>query len=296
MDYEARFENGLLPRSSLPGRRWTGQGFARQSLVITAEQGFGDAIWAARFLPRVKALGGEVVMECQRELVPLLAGLGAVDRFVPKGMALPPADWHCSICSLPGLFTASAAEINGEAYLEAGRQPSPALSRRLGEAGTRMRVGIVWSGSTTFKGNDDRAVGLDRFLSAFSLPGAHLFSLQKGPPAAELKARADARITDLGTALGDFADTAAAVDAIDLIIMTDSAVAHLAGALGKPVWVLLARPAYWLWQDDRADGPWYSSMRLFRQESPGGWASVFDQAAAALLDTLSRFAGAPPAQ
>jgi hypothetical protein len=283
IDYEARFENGLIPKRPLPGQRWLGQRCGGKRLVITSEQGFGDTIWAARFLPRVKALGGELIMECQRELIPLLSALGVVDRFIVCGEALPSADWHCSICSLPGLFTPDKANITGTAYLPAPSALHERLAPLLAEAGARMRVGIVWSGSTTFGGNADRAVGLDRFLRAFSLPGIHLFSLQKGAPAAEVQSRKDARLTDLGPALHNFADTAAAVAAMDLIIMTDSAVAHLAGALGKPVWLLVGRPGYWLWQSDRTDSPWYASMRLFRQRVPGDWSGTFDQVTAELL-------------
>ncbi len=255
----------------MPGQRWLGQRYGGKRLVITSEQGFGDTIWAARFLPRVKALGGELVMECQRELIPLLSNMGVVDRFIPRGETLPSADWHCSICSLPGLFTPDKASISGTAYLTAPTTPHERLAPLLVEANGRMRVGIVWSGRTTFGLNADRAVGLDRFLRAFSLPGIHLFSLQKGPPAVEVHSRKDARLTDLSPALQDFADTAAAVAAMDLIIMTDSAVAHLAGALGKKVWLLVGRPGYWLWQSDRTDSPWYASMRLFRQRVPSDW-------------------------
>jgi tetratricopeptide (TPR) repeat protein len=283
VDYEARLENGLLPKRKRPGHPWRGQRFAGQHLVITAEQGFGDAIWAARFLPAVKALGGTVTLECQPELMPLFGQLNAVDRFLSKGRALPEADWHISICSLPGLFTPDLASISGSPYLRAKPDPVARLSSLLGHPDGKKRVGVVWSGSVTFKGNADRATGLDRFLASFSLPGVQLYSLQKGQPAHALRSHPNAPIIDLGSHLDDFADAAAAVDAMDLIIMTDSALVHLAGAMGKPVWVLLGASPYWLWLTERADSPWYESVTLFRQRSPGDWTGPFDAAASKLL-------------
>jgi ADP-heptose:LPS heptosyltransferase len=122
------------------------------------------------------------------------------------------------------------------------------------------------------------------FLQAFALPGVQLYSLQKGPPARELAALpGGAPVVDLAAHLDDFADTAAALAALDLVIMTDSAVAHLAGALGKPVWVLLGHGAHWLWLSGRADSPWYPSLRLFRPRAEGDWSFVFDAAAAELM-------------
>jgi len=144
-----------------------------------------------------------------------------------------------------------------------------------------LKVGIVWSGSTTFKANADRAVPLRMFLDAFALPGVQLYSLQKGPPAAELKALPNAPVIDLGPQMEDFADAAAEMD---LIIMTDSAVAHLAGALGKPVWVLLNHAPYWMWGAERADGKWYGSLRFFRQREWGNWIGAFDACLNGLLE------------
>jgi ADP-heptose:LPS heptosyltransferase len=150
----------------------------------------------------------------------------------------------------------------------------------------RLRVGIVWSGSVTFRRNHERAQRLVRFLQAFVMPGVQLYSLQKGPQRREISELAfSGTIIDLAPKLNDFADTAAALDNLDLVIMTDSAVAHLAGAMGKPVWVLLGDNAHWLWLLDRADTPWYSSLRLFRPR--GNWDSVFDDAAAELMELSS---------
>ena len=147
----------------------------------------------------------------------------------------------------------------------------------------RFKVGVVWSGSVTFKGNKKRAVGVERFIPLASVPGVQLFSLQKGPCEKELyEAGADALIWDLSADLNDFTDTAAILNALDLVVMTDSSVAHVAGSIGCPVWNLLNYKPYWLYLSYREDCPWYPSMRLIRQTEPGNWDKVFDRVAVEL--------------
>jgi hypothetical protein len=156
-----------------------------------------------------------------------------------------------------------------------------------------LRVGIVWSGSVTFKRNRERAQSLSKFILGFAMPGVQLFSLQKGPAEQELRARPrGGPIIDLSPYIRDFADTAAALSHLDLIIMTDSAVAHLAASMGKSVWLLLGHVAHWMWLHDRTDSPWYPSMRLFRPRGEGDWNHVFDSASAALMElTMSMRSG-----
>jgi Flp pilus assembly protein TadD len=286
-DYDARIDTGQLPKRELPGRRWRGESYAGQSLFIVAEQGFGDALWAARYLAAAKARGGELVLECRPELITLMESVGIADRIVPRYTAFTGAAWHCYQNSLPGIFTPSFAAIPPAPYLAAPAACRSKFDAVIKRAGQRLKVGIVWSGSTTFAANHDRAVPLTRFLRAFNLPGVQLYSLQKGPPAATLTALSDAAVIDLDPLIGDFADTAAALTLLDLVVMTDSAVAHLAGALGRPVWLLLNHVPYWLWLSDRTDSPWYPSVRLFRPRCWGDWDGIFDAAGAALL-ALSR--------
>jgi Flp pilus assembly protein TadD len=287
-EYEARLMAGLLPERRVPGQRWMGEPYAGKRLLIVGEQGFGDAIWIARYLRQVKALGGELVMECRPELIPLIDGMKIIDQLVPKRDPLPPADLHIFQCSLPGLFTSSLAAIPAAPYLAPDAERMARLAPRLAAGREGLRVGIIWSGSTTFAGNHDRAVPLEEMLQWLALPGVQLYSLQKGPPEGAAKALPPgAPLIDLAPLLRDFADTAAAIAQLDLVIMSDSAVAHLTGALGKPVWVLLNHVPHWLWLLDRTDSPWYPSMRLFRQPSWGDWTRVFDQAAAELLRWLA---------
>ncbi|MGY3585704.1 Flp pilus assembly protein TadD [Bradyrhizobium sp. USDA 4341] len=283
-EYESRLLTGQLPDRKLPGRRWAGKRYEGKRLLIVSEQGFGDAIWIARYLPQVKALGGEVVMECRPELIPLIASMNVVDRLVPRADPLPAADFHLYQCSLPGLYTQNISSIPATPYLQAEHRRFGKFTELIERGRGKLRVGIVWSGSTTFGANHDRAVSLRPMLQWFGLPGVQLYSLQKGPPRSELEALPEGPlIIDLAPQLEDFADTAAAIAQLDLVLMTDSALAHLAGAMGKPVWVLSNFVPHWLWLLNRTDSPWYPSLRLFRQRAWGDWTGVFDSASAELL-------------
>ena len=282
-DYEIRKITGQLPARPLPGEPWDGKPYAGQRLIIVSEQGFGDMLWVARYFAHVKALGGELVIECRPELLPLIAHMGVADQLIPRGAPLPLADLHCYLCSLPSFFTPSLASIPSRPYLSAPPNRVEKFSKLLRKAGG-LNIGIVWSGSVTFGKNHRRARRLLSFFQACALPGVQLYSLQKGDPIRELTSLPrGGPIIDLASHLNDFADTAAAVSQLDLIIMTDSAVAHLAGGLGKPVWILLGNNAHWLWLLDRTDCPWYPSMKLFRPRVEGDWDHVFDAVSAELM-------------
>ncbi len=277
-DYECRIAQRMVADRPRPGARWDGRPFPGETILLLTEQGFGDTVWILRYLPALRARGGRVVMECKPELAPLVAPL--VDEVVAPGTAVE-AQWHLHVCSLPLAFAPQVPPLPPLA-------PEPARVERLAGriAGPGLKVGIIWSGSVTFGSNHWRAATLDRFLDGFRWPGVRLFSLQKGPPEAAL-ARHPLRgaVTDLAPLLRDFADTAAALSLLDLVIMTDSAVAHLAGAMNRPCWVLLGRAPHWLWGTGREDSPWYPSLRLFRMPpGPLAWDGVFDRAGAALLE------------
>ena len=284
-DYEARLESRIVPQRSVSGRKWDGAPYRGKRLLVLSEQGLGDAIWVARYLPRVKSLGGELILECRRELLPLFERMRLAQRLIAYGDPLPSADFHCYQCSLPGLFAPDFGADPASAYLmpPEGRLakfgPSMALARK------KLKVGIVWSGNVNFRYNEDRAQPLVRFLHAFALPGVQLYSLQKGPPEKELAALPPCNdaIVDLAPLIADFADTAAAVAQLDFVIMTDSSVAHLTAALGKPVWVLVGHAAHWLWQLGTSETLWYPTMRLFRSRAGGDWNHVFDMASVELL-------------
>jgi len=287
VDYDVRLISGQIPIKRLTGEKWDGRPYAGKRLVLMVEQGFGDTLWVARYLPRVKALGGELIIECQPQLLPLIESMQVADQIIPSGTPLPESDLHCFLCSLPRLFTNDFASIPRAPYLSVPRERLTKLQPSFKDAGRRLKVGIVWSGSVTFGKNHERAQPILPFFQAFALPGVQLYSLQKGPREQELTLLPrGGPIINLAPHLNDFADTAAAVAHLDLVIMTDSAVAHLAAALGKPVWLLLGYKAHWLWLLDRTDSPWYPSIRLFRPRAEGDWNHVFDSASVALLNML----------
>ncbi len=285
-DYEARLETGALPQRNPPGKPWRGENYAGQKLLVASEQGYGDTIWASRYLPQVKALGGELIVECRKDMVPLIESMGVADKVFAKGTPFPEADWHINICSLPGLFVKTAADISRVPYIKAPANRVAKARAAVGDAGGKLKVGIVWSGSTTFKGNADRSVPLRMFLDAFVLPGVQLYSLQKGPPAAELKAVPHSPVIDLAPVLDDFSDAAAVVAEMDLIIMTDSAVAHLAGAMGKDVWVLLNKSSYWIWEESYVNNIWYKTAKIFRSMTWNDWILVLDRTSSGLIERL----------
>jgi len=281
--YEARWE---LAGTSLPelGRpMWDGGPLTGKTLLLHSEQGFGDTLLALRFLPALKERGARVLLQVRPELFRLLRGLSCVDGLIVRGEALPPFDLHCPLMSLPGRLGVHASSLPPHPALTLPEQARAKMRREIPDDGRRQKVGIVWSGSVSFADNRRRAARLEHFLRLLEVPGLSLYSLQKGPPQRALKAAgAGALVQDLAPHIADFADTAAALEQLDLVVMTDTAVAHLAGLLGRPVWNLLSFSSYWLYGRDGERTPWYSSMRLFRQRSPGDWDELFDRVVAEL--------------
>lgn len=287
--YEARWQLERQKKRQFAQPWWHGEPFAGKTLLLFAEQGFGDTIQFIRFAPQVKARGGKVVLECQPELMRLMLSAEGVDELVTRETpaaeeAMRAADLVCPLASLPGIFTAPLTEMQGRVpYLTpppgSGEKFAPLLARARG----RLKIGIVWSGSVTFSANANRSAGLAPYLPLAGIPGVQLIGLQKGPRLDELKAlRTDSLILDASHLLDDFADTAALIQELDLVLMTDSAVAHLTGALGRPLWVMLMHHPDWRWLRDRLDCPWYPSVRLFRQKSPRDWEQVFTEVEAEL--------------
>jgi tetratricopeptide (TPR) repeat protein len=260
--------------------QWRGEAAEGQTLLIHAEQGFGDTLQFCRYAPRAKARGLRVIMEVQPPLVRLLSGLPGVDLVTGRGGdALPPFDLHCPMLSLPlVLGTNTVATIPGAApYLNADAAQIAAWRKRLaGEDGRGLRVGLAWAGNPRSHSralaavDRRRSLNPNRLAPLFELSDVQCFSLQKGGPAAP----AGFPLTDFMNEMDDFADTAALVANLDLVISVDTAVAHLAAALGKPVWLLDRFDSCWRWLTDRRDSPWYPGLRLYRQPQPGDWDSV----------------------
>lgn len=272
----------------LDGPRWDGSPLEGRRLLVHYEQGYGDSIQFWRFLPRVKAFGGTVLLEERPALVPLLRDERSVDRIITAGPDPVPAsqyDVHISLLDLPGLFGTTLETIPGEVpYVRSSWDRAERFAGLLPTEG--VRVGIVWAGSVRHENDRHRSCRLSWFLELARVPGVRLVSLQKGPAEAELAGTEAFGVVPLGPHLHDFADTAAVVGQLDLVISVDTAVAHLAGAMGAPVWTLLPFAPDWRWLLDRRDSPWYPTMRLFRQPTWGDWPSVF----VGVIEALRTFA------
>jgi tetratricopeptide (TPR) repeat protein len=279
-EYEWRLRQ---KNASLLERTWDGAELNGKTILLHAEQGFGDTIQYARFIPRVAQGGGKIILACQSELVRLLKNLPGVDRVVSNAEALPPFDVRCPLMSLPLVFATEASTILANIpYLTPDADDVARWSKRL-KPGQRLRVGVSWSGRPTHPDDRNRSIPLHDFRPLFQHSEIEIHSLQ--PSAGQ---GADMGLIEYGDALKDFADTAALIGNLDLIISVDTAVAHLAGAMGKPVWLLLPYSPDWRWMLNHSDSPWYPTMRLFRQSRLRDWVSVVNQVAQQLSITASR--------
>jgi hypothetical protein len=284
-EYEWRWQTrhaAALP--DLPGPLW--QGNANQTILVHAEQGFGDSLQFCRYVPML-AKRATVVLDVPRPLVRLLSSLDCDVRIVARGDDLPPFDAWIPMLSLPRAFNTTLATVPAAVpYLRADPEQASRWRDRVAALPGR-KVGLVWAGSPLSP--QPRALAMDRrrsmtlqqFAPLAALPGLCLISLQKGDAATQ-KPPAGMVLHDWTEELHDFADTAALVAAMDLVISVDTSVVHLAGALARPVWVLNRYDQCWRWLSDRTDSPWYPTARLFRQPEPGDWSSVIGEVAKAL--------------
>ena len=256
-------------------------------LLVHAEQGLGDTIQFVRYLPRVAECGGRVIFEVPQALIPLLerSGVGRHAALVATGSALPKFDVQVPLLSLPGVFGTTLETIPADVpYLAA----SPRLVEhwRMKLAGPALKVGICWQGNTSHPGDYFRSMPLARF-APLAQPDVELISLQRGTGSEQLAdERGSFSVRELGDEVdrehGPFMDTAAIVQCLDVVVAADTAIAHLAGALGAKVWMALTVGPDWRWMYDRADSPWYPTMRLFRQRRLGDLDDVFESIAMAL--------------
>ena len=279
-----RWKLGQLKQRDYTVPEWTGEDLKGKTIVLHEEQGFGDTMLASRYIPLVKARGAaRVLIQCNKGLHRLFANIDGLDRAMEFGSVGEDYHYHVPMMSLPGIFKTDFTNIPAPPKFTPAPELPPLAAHMLAMGKDRLKVGIVWSGSVTFSRNRKRAVSAARFLPFANIPGVQLYSLQKGPCEKELAdIGAQSLMLELGPHLNDFADTAAAVKELDLVIMTDSSVAHLTGTLGVPVWNLLCYRPYWLYTDKRDDCAWYPSMRYFKQEKPGDWDAVFKDAYAEL--------------
>ena len=274
--WEQRFRAGAIPERHFSQPQWHGEPLGGSTLLVHAEQGLGDIIQFVRYLP---AIHGNVVFEAPPRLMRLLSANPALPPMVPAGAALPPADAVIPLLSLPARTTIAPV---GPPYLFAEPERVAAWKDRIGDSG--LRVGINWQGFSGRFEDKGRSVPLAAFRPLAAVPGIRLISLQKGEGEDQIASAGFAVETLAGLDAGPdaFLDTAAVMMTLDLIITSDTSIAHLAGALGRTVWVALRRVPDWRWMLDRTDSPWYPTMRLFRQTADGEWESVFSAMAAEL--------------
>ncbi|HLL27547.1 MAG TPA: tetratricopeptide repeat protein [Xanthobacteraceae bacterium] len=258
---------------------WLGdQPLAGKTILIHAEQGYGDTIQFVRYVPLLAAHGASVVLEIQAPLKPLLAHMDGVSGVITRGEPLPAFDFHCPILSLPLAFKTELASIPASIpYLTASGDRLEQWKERL-PSSDKPRVAIAWAGSATHEQDRIRSIALENLAPLFALDHVQWISIQRDlrPGDAEfLQTRP--KIAHLGGALNDFADTAAVLAQVDLLISVDTSTVHLAGALGRPVWVLLQHLPDFRWLLDREDSPWYPDARLFRQPDFGDWKRVIER-------------------
>jgi Flp pilus assembly protein TadD len=293
-EYEWRWKMPRLVRTrpDFAQPQWHGEPAEGQTLLIHAEQGFGDTIQFCRYAPLAVGRGLRVIMEVQKPLIRLLRSLPGVEEVVAQGEALPRFDLQCPMLSMPLALGTTLASVPGAgSYLHADPAQVAAWHARLAAMGNQgRRIGLAWAGNprshipAEAAADRRRSIAPTRLLPLFQMPGLHFFSLQKDGP----DAPGHFPLTDCMGEIGDFADSAALIANLDLVIAVDTAVAHLAAALGKPVWMLDRFDPDWRWLTGRRDSPWYPTLRIYRQPRPGDWDAVL----AEVVGDLRNFAAA----
>jgi Flp pilus assembly protein TadD len=298
-EYEHRWEGSILSTVRRPGApaQWDGSAIPR-TLLLHAEQGLGDTLQFCRYAPLAAARGHHVVLEVQPELVELLTGNLASDsvtvvartELYPSLAGLPPLDAHCPLMSLPMALGTRLDSVPSAPYLRADPARCRAWEGRLAGIASGFRIGLVWAGNPRRDSqigvrqiDARRSMTLKTLSPLLEVPGVSFVSLQKGAGVEELRTGHFPAIYDADPELHSFADTAALVANLDLVICVDTSVSHLVGGMGKPVWMLSRYDACFRWLEDRADSPWYPSMRIFRQGADHKW----DPVVASLVKALA---------
>ncbi|WP_322047610.1 tetratricopeptide repeat protein [Paraburkholderia sp. J67] len=280
-EYEWRWRDGAMAHGFPDAQQWKGQALEGKTVLVHAEQGFGDTLQFVRFVPRLAAKGANVIVRVQDALLPLLQDVASAASVIGKSAPLPAFDYHLPMLSLPHALALRVADFAPAGdYLHADDAQRAAWSDVIGEPDSvskRLRVGVVWSGSEAHLNDRNRSIPLATLAPLFDADACFV-SLQKDMRERD-RACADelvqhGKLIDTGARLTTFETTAALVAQLDVVIAVDTAVAHLAGALGKPVWIALPYTPDWRWQLDRDDSPWYAKARLFRQTQRGEWGDV----------------------
>ncbi|HYD69447.1 tetratricopeptide repeat-containing glycosyltransferase family protein [Azospirillum sp.] len=295
-EYEWRWRDESFPslRRDFPQPRWSGDFLEGKTILLHGEQGFGDILQFVRYVPLVAQRGGTVLLEVPPALRRLLGALPGASQVLALGEPLPSFDVHCPLLSLPRAFKTTLDTIPaGMSSFTAERETSARWAERFAGV-SALKVGLVWAGSRHHQNDRSRSLPFSSLAPLWRIPGVRWFSLQVGERAADLKEAPPGQIEDLAPALSEFAETAEAVRHLDLVVTVDTAVAHLAGGLGVPTWIMLPFAPDWRWLENREDSPWYPTVRLFRQPARGDWESVMARVADALAGSVSRGEEEPP--
>ncbi len=294
--YEWRLQDSrwiaAMGRCEFAAPRWQGEPLDGKTIFVYAEQGFGDTLQFSRYLQLLHQRGARIIFYCDRELLPLYQHTPYLMRVEARNYQKAlgeTVDYHAALMSLPHECGTTLENIPAEIpYLRVPSARQTQWQQRIG--GTGFKVGLVWAGSETHTNNQRRSCGLAALAPLVEMKGVQFYSLQKGAAALDGTSQpAGMVIEDLAPQLNDFADTAAAIEQLDLVIAVDTAVAHLAGALGKPAWMLSYFPPEWRWLLGRDDSPWYPTMRLFRQSAADAdWSPVVERVAQALAHVAAR--------
>lgn len=284
-EYEWRWRRedlrGYAPHAGR--RRWDGRA-SGETVLVYCEQGFGDSLQFLRFVPRVRERAGRVLLECPPKLAPLFRRTPGIDAVIARGEALPAFDSCIALLGLPRLLGTTLASIPCDIpYLHPDPARAAHWAARLAADASALKVGLFWATDSGARTTAQRTLTLQSLAPLARVGGATFYSLQRGTPAREAATPpAGMRLVDLSGELADFADDAALMASLDLVVSMDTATAHLAGALGRPAWVLTHFPPPWNWMLEREDSPWYPSVRLFRQARGEGWSPVIERMALAL--------------
>lgn len=276
---------------------WKGEPLQGKRILIHAEQGFGDTLQFVRYVPLVAQRGGKVILEVPRALHKLLSQISQAEQVISAGDPLPEVEWHCPLMSLPLAFGTTLETIPFyTSYLSIPQDEISSVKQRW--PGEGLRVGLAWSGNPNHKADAYRSTSLEQFIPLGTISGVSFYSLQVGPASKQIAEVASSfTVIDVCSGFTDFADTATFVAGLDLVIAVDTSVVHLAGALGIPVWILIAScRSDWRWFSNRSDSPWYPSARLFRQEKPGDWAGLMERVRLELSALVSEYAVAAGAR
>jgi tetratricopeptide (TPR) repeat protein len=273
--YEWRWRALTIGANPIRGPRWSGEPLGGRTIVLQAEQGIGDTLQFIRYAPLVAQSGGAVILNLPASLVRLSgSAIAAAGRTVMLSDPLPAFDRYAPLLSLPRMLGTTLDRIPAHTPYLAAPPDCVARWQREFSGGGGMRIGVAWAGNPAHENDHNRSIAFSRLFPLFGNRRVCWYSLQVGERAADVRTAAEFGIVDLSTRLTDFAETAGAINALDLVITVDTAVAHLAGALGRPVWLLLPHVPDWRWLLARDDSPWYPSMRLFRQARRNAWPEV----------------------